>query len=116
MDVDKRYYNRYRVSLEGRVATEKGVIFPVEIIDISGEGLRIKTDSQVFLNKGDIVNVLIKWKSSIKGKAEIRWIRNEKSYTEFGVMFIEIDMPNREALASLISEIALSTLNKISPR
>jgi hypothetical protein len=116
MDADKRYYSRYVVSLEGRVATEKGVTFPVEIIDISGEGVRIRTDSQVLLNKGDIINVLIKWKSSIKGKAEIRWIKNEKSHTELGVMFIEMDMPNREALASLISEIALSNLNKIYPR
>lgn len=116
MDADKRYYTRYRTSLEGRVATERGVTFPVEIVDISAEGARLRTDSQIFLIEGDYISLVIKWKSSIKAKAEVRWIRNEKSHTEFGIRFTEMDMANREALSSLISEIALSELSDIYTR
>jgi len=116
MDADKRYYTRYKIRLEGRVATEKGGTFPVEIVDISAEGARLKTDSQVNLNKGDIINLVIKWKSSIKAKAEIRWVKSEKFHTEFGIMFIEMNMANREALSSLISEFALTSLSDLYTR
>ncbi|KUJ97478.1 MAG: Type IV pilus assembly PilZ, partial [Thermodesulfobacterium sp. 37_54] len=40
---DKRYYTRYKIRLEGKVATEKGQVFPVEILDLSIEGARLKT-------------------------------------------------------------------------
>ena len=116
MDADKRYYTRYVISLKGRVATEKGSTFPVEIVDISAEGARLKTDSQVNLNEGDIINLVIKWKSSIKAKAEIKWVKNEKFHTEFGIMFTEMDMANREALSSLISELALASLSDLYTR
>lgn len=107
---DKRYYTRYRIRLEGKVATEKGMVFPVEVIDISIEGARLKTDKEVWLNEGDIIYLAIKWKASIKAKAEIRWIKQEKFNTEFGVRFLEMSIKDRETLSSLISEYALSSL------
>lgn len=113
MDADKRYYTRYKISLEGRVATERGVTFPVEIVDISAEGARLKTDFQISLIEGDCINLVIKWRSSIKAKAEVRWVRKEKLFTELGIRFTEIDMANREALSSLISEIALAELSDL---
>ncbi len=116
MDADKRYYTRYKTLLEGRVATEKGYSFPVEILDVSAEGARLKTDSQIPLDEGDIVNVVIKWKASIKAKAEIRWIKNKEFHTEFGIRFTEMDMANREALSSLVSEFALSSLSDLYSR
>lgn len=39
---DKRYYTRYRVRLDGIIAHEKGLNFPVEILNISAEGARLK--------------------------------------------------------------------------
>ena len=113
---DKRYYTRYRTKLEGKVALEKGFTFPVEILDISAEGARLRTDSQVPLFQGDIINIVIKWKSSIKAKGEIKWVKEERPYIEFGIRFIEMDMANREALSSLISEYALSALSDLYTR
>ncbi len=107
---DKRYYSRYKVRLEGKVALEKGFTFPVEILDISAEGARLKTDNQVPINEGDIINLVIKWKGPIKTKAEIRWIKCKKPFLEFGVKFIEMNIADREALSSLLSEIALTSL------
>ncbi len=116
MERDKRYYTRYKTCLKGRVATEEGYTFPVEVLDISAEGARFKIDSRFPLKRGDIINVVIKWKSPIKGKAEIRWIKSEKFHTEFGVRFVEMDVVNREALSSLVSEFALSSLSDLYTR
>lgn len=107
---DKRYYTRYKIRLEGKVAIEKGQVFQVEILDLSIEGARLKTDRDIPLYEGDIINLLIKWKSSIKCKAEIRWVKTERFNTEFGVKFIEMPMKDRETLTSLISEHALTNL------
>jgi len=114
--VDKRYYTRYKTYLEGRVATDKGYIFPVGVLDISAEGARLRTDSQLPLKEGDIVSIVIKWKSPIKAKAEVRWIKNEEFHVEFGIRFTEMDMANREVLSSLISEFALSSLSDMYTR
>lgn len=116
MDADKRYYTRYKTILEGRIATEKGYSFPVEILDVSAEGARLKTDSQPLLDEGDIVNVVIKWKTSIKAKAEVKWIKSKEFYIEFGIRFTEMNMANREALSSLVSEFALSSLSDLYTR
>ena len=113
---DKRYYTRYRAKLEGKVALEKGFAFPVEVLDISAEGARLRTDSQVPLFQGDIINIVIKWKSPIKAKGEIRWVKEERPYIEFGIKFVEMDMVNKEALSSLVSEFALSTLTDLYTR
>ncbi len=107
---DKRYYTRYRIILEGRVFHEKGFILQVEVLDINIEGVRLRTDSVIPLLEEDKVDVVIKWKSPIKVKGEIKWIKENKPYIEFGVKFTEMDMANREALASLVSEYALSSL------
>ena len=113
---DKRYYTRYRTKLEGKVALEKGFAFPVEVLDISAEGAKLRTDSQIPLFQGDIIDIVIKWKSSIKAKGEIRWVKEDRPYIEFGIIFIEMDMANREALSSLISEFALSALSDLYTR
>lgn len=111
MDIkDKRYYTRYRIRLEGKVATEKGSAFPIDVLDLSIEGARLKTDKEVWLTEGDIVYLVIKWKVPIKAKAEVRWIKQEKFNTEFGVRFFEMSIKDRETLSSLISEYALSSL------
>ena len=44
------------------------------------------------------------------------WVKNEKFHTEFGIMFTEMDMANREALSSLISEFALASLSDLYTR
>ncbi len=107
---DKRYYSRYNVKLQGKVASEKGFTFPVDILDISAEGARLKTDNLVPINIGDIINLVIKWKGPIKTRAEVRWIKSKRPFLEFGVKFIEMNMSDREALSSLLSEIALTSL------
>lgn len=107
---DRRTYNRYRTNLKGKVALLKGSAFSVDIIDISIEGARLRTDSPVLIFEGEIINLLIKWNKPIKIQAEIRWVKEGKLNTEFGVKFTEMDMANREALASLVSEYALSSL------
>jgi len=116
MDADKRYYTRYKVSLKGRVATEKGFSFPVEVLDVSTEGARLRTDSKISLVEDESVNIVIKWKVSIKAKAEVRWIKKDKFFTEFGVRFTEMDMANREVLSSLVSEFALTSLSDLYTR
>jgi len=116
MDADRRYYTRYKTSLKGRVATEKGFSFSVEVLDISAEGARLRTDSKISLVENEIVNIVIKWKVSIKAKAEVRWIKNDKFFTEFGIRFTEMDIANREALSSLVSEYALSSLSDLYTR
>ncbi|RKX57412.1 MAG: hypothetical protein DRP29_08490 [Thermodesulfobacteriota bacterium] len=113
---DKRYYTRYRVRLDGIIAHEKGLNFPVEILDISAEGARLKTDVIAPIHVGDRIYLLIKWKSKIKVKAEIRWMKKKENFLEFGVRFIEMDMAVREALSGLISDYALSSLLDIYTR
>ncbi|QER42034.1 PilZ domain-containing protein [Thermodesulfobacterium sp. TA1] len=107
---DKRYYTRYKIKLEGKIGTERGQVFPVEILDLSIEGARLKTDRDIPIEEGDIINLVIKWKSTIKCKAEVRWIKRERFNTDFGIKFIEISMKDRETLSSLISEHALTNL------
>ncbi len=110
MKKDKRFYTRYKIILEGRVFHEKGFILQVEVLDINLEGARLRTNSVFPLLEEDKVDLVIKWKSSIKLKGEIKWVKEDKPYIELGVKFTEIDMSNREALASLITECALSSL------
>lgn len=107
---DKRIYSRYKTNLKGKVALSKGSAFSVEIIDISIEGARLKCDSPILISEGEIIYLLIKWDKPIKLQAEIKWIKKEKLNTEFGVKFTQMDMANRETLASLVSEYALSSL------
>lgn len=113
---DKRYYTRYKIRLEGRIAGEKGYAFSVEVLDVSAEGARLKTFSQVPFVEEDKVNLVIKWKTSIKAGAEVSWIKNESLFTEFGIRFTEIDMANRQTLSSLISEFALASLHDVYTR
>ncbi len=113
---DRRIYNRYKTNLKGKIALPKGSAFSVDIIDVSIEGARLRTDSPVLMFEGEVINLLIKWDKPIKIQAEIRWIKEGKLNTEFGVKFIEMDMANREALASLVSEHAFSSIINSSSR
>ncbi len=107
---DKRYYTRYQVRLDGLVAHQDGFNFPVEILDISAEGARLKSETYIPIKKGDIIHLLIKWETKIKVKGEVRWVKEDKFSIEFGVQFKDIDMQTREALSGLISEHALTSL------
>jgi len=113
MPTDKRYYTRYSIKLKGKVAHEKGFTFEVEIQDLSIEGARLKTYDYVPIEKGDYIYLVIKWKSSIKVKAEVRWVKKEKLAVEFGVKFVEVSMEDRETLSSLISQHALTNLTDV---
>ncbi len=114
--VDKRYYTRYEVWLPRKVAEEKGIVVPVEISDISIEGARVKTDEPLPISVGSIVYLLVKWKISIKVKGEVRWLKKEGPFLEFGIKFLEVDMSTRQALAALISDYALSNLSEVYTR
>jgi len=116
MDADRRYYTRYKTSLKGKKKKKKGFSFSVEVLDISAEGARLRTDSKISLVENEIVNIVIKWKVSIKAKAEVRWIKNDKFFIFFGIRFTEMDIANREALSSLVSEYALSSLSDLYTR
>jgi len=43
-------------------------------------------------------------------------VKEDRPYIEFGIIFTEMDMANREALSSLISEFALSALSDLYTR
>jgi len=107
---DKRYYTRYQVRFDGWVAHEKGFNFPVEILDISIEGARLKSETYIPIKKGDIIYLLIKWKMKIKVRGGVKWIKEDRFFIEFGVQFKNIDMQTREAISGLISEHALTSL------
>jgi len=106
---DKRYYKRYKVFLEGKAEACGGVLFSVEVLDISIEGARLRTSSQIPLKEGEVVNMIIKWKTPVKAKAEVRWVKNNDFFTELGVEFKEMDMTSRKTLSFLISNLALSS-------
>ncbi|WP_038055544.1 PilZ domain-containing protein [Thermodesulfobacterium hydrogeniphilum] len=112
MDKDKRYHSRYKTKIETKAAHEKGFIFPVEILNISMEGAKLKTERSTPLKEKEKLELLIKWKALIKVKAEIKWINLNKNFVEFGVSFLDTDFHNREALSFLISEMALSSFGK----
>lgn len=106
--MDRRRYVRYRIKLKGKAATKEGYHFPVEILDISIEGARFKTDQDIPLEKKDTIYLLMKWNFPIKAESEIKWIKKEKSYIQFGVQFVKMSNEDREIFASNIADFALS--------
>lgn len=52
--IDRRKYSRYKIRLKGRVATSSGYSFPVEILDISIDGAKFKTDQDLPIEKRGI--------------------------------------------------------------
>ncbi len=107
---DKRYYTRYKVKFDAIGANELGIKFHLEVLDISAEGARFKAYQSLNLHKGERLQFVIKGKVKLKVKGEIRWIKENAYETEFGVQFVDMDMATREAISSLISDYALSTL------
>lgn len=112
MSQEKRYYTRYSLRCDCILAYESGVKFYAEILDISAEGAKLRIDTEVFINPGDIVYLNIKSKYKIKIRAQVRWVKRDK-FTEVGLKFIEMSMQDRESLSQLISEIALANLSDI---
>jgi len=107
MTSDKRYYTRYKAFLEGRVEARIGVLLPIEVLDVSIEGARLKTSSRIPLKEGEVVNMVIKWKTPIKAKAEVKWVKDNDFFMELGVKFKEMDTTSKKALLFLISDLAL---------
>jgi len=52
--INRRRYTRYKIKLKGKVATKRGYYVPIEILDISIEGARIKTDQDFPVEKKKI--------------------------------------------------------------
>ncbi|HEM55581.1 MAG TPA: PilZ domain-containing protein [Thermodesulfobium narugense] len=113
LTMDRRRYVRYRISLKGKVATQSGYHFPVEILDISVEGARFKTEQDIPINKEDTIYLLMKWNYPIKAESEIKWIKREKFHTQFGVQFVKISNEDREIFTSNIADLALSNISDI---
>ncbi len=111
--VDRRKYNRYKIYLKGKAATKRGYSFPVEILDLSIEGAKLRTDKDIFVDKGEIIYLSMQWKSSIKVESEIRWIEQEKFNNQFGVKFIKMSLQDREIFYSYISDYVLSQASDI---
>ncbi len=112
MVLDKRIYTRYPLRCECILATESGRTFGAEIMDLSAEGAKIKADAGINLNEGDVIFLNIKCKYRIKAKAEIRWLKYDDRFTIFGVKFVEMSMKDRDSLAKILSEMALSRLEE----
>ena len=112
MSQERRYYTRYSLRCDCILAYESGIKFNAEILDISAEGAKIRIDTEIFINPGDIVYLSIKCKYKIKIKAQVRWVKKDK-FTEVGLKFIEMSMQDRESLSQLISEIAMANISEI---
>lgn len=108
---DKRFYTRYSIRCDCIIATESGRKYEAEVLDISAEGAKIRSDEGIHLKIGDIIYLNIKCKFKIKVKAEIRWIKSEDRYKLFGVRFIDMTIQDRDSLSRLLSEMALANLD-----
>jgi len=111
--LDRRQYTRYKTYLKGKAATVKGYSFPVEILDLSIEGAKLKTDKDIPVENGEIIYLAIQWKSSIKAETEVRWIKQEKFNTQFGVKFIKMPIEDKEAFRTYISDYALTQTSDV---
>jgi hypothetical protein len=76
--IDRRRYSRYKIRLKGRVATSSGYSFPVEILDISIDGAKFKTDRDFPIRKKENIYLVIKWNYPIKSESEIKWVKKRK--------------------------------------
>jgi c-di-GMP-binding flagellar brake protein YcgR len=107
---NKRFYTRYRIDADTRIGTLDGKIYKGDLVDISAEGARVRLSDIPELNQGDIVYLLIKFKTyNFKAKAEIRWIKTDK-FMEIGLKFIEMTIADRQALSEILTEIAMANL------
>jgi c-di-GMP-binding flagellar brake protein YcgR len=107
---NKRFYTRYRIDADTRIGTLDGKIYKGELVDLSAEGARVRLYDIPELNQGDIVYLIIKFKTyNFKAKAEIRWIKADK-FMEIGLKFIEMTIADRQVLSEILTEIAMAIL------
>jgi len=52
--MDRRRYIRYKINLKGKAATKRGYCVPIEILDISIDGAKLKTDQDFPVEKKKI--------------------------------------------------------------
>ena len=107
---NKRFYTRYRINTDTRIGTLDGKVYKGELVDLSAEGARLRLYDIPELNQGDIVYLLIKFKTyNFKTKAEVRWIKVDK-LTEIGLKFKEMTIADRQVLSEILTEIAMASL------
>jgi c-di-GMP-binding flagellar brake protein YcgR len=107
---NKRFYTRYRINADTRIGTLDGKVYKGELVDLSAEGARVRLYDIPELNQGDIVYLLIKFKTyNFKAKAEVRWIKADK-VTEIGLKFAEMTIADRQVLSEILTEIAMASL------
>jgi c-di-GMP-binding flagellar brake protein YcgR len=107
---NKRFCTRYRVNADTRIGTLDGKVYKGELVDLSAEGAKVRLYDIPELNQGDIVYLLIKFKTyNFKAKAEVRWVKVDK-FMEIGLKFTEMTIANRQVLSEILSEIAMPSL------
>jgi len=112
---NKRFYTRYRINADTRIGTLDGKVYKGELVDLSAEGARVRLYDIPELNQGDIVYLLIKFKTynfKAKAKAEVRWVKADK-FMEMGLKFIEMTIADRQVLSEILTEIAMASLEDI---
>ena len=106
---NKRFYTRYRIDADTRIGTLDGKVYKGELVDLSTEGARLRLYDIPELNQGDIVYLLIKFKTyNFKTKAEVRWIKADK-VMEIGLKFVEMTIADRQVLSEILTEIAMAS-------
>jgi len=107
---NKRFYTRYRINADTRIGTLDGKVYKGELLDHSAEGAKLRLYDIPELNQGDIVYLLIKFKTyNFKAKAEIRWVKADK-FMEIGLKFVEMTIADRQVLSEILTEIAMASL------
>ena len=92
------------------LGTLDGKVYKGELVDLSAEGARVRLYDIPELNQGDIVYLLIKFKTyNFKAKAEIRWIKADK-LIEMGLKFTQMTIENRQVLSEILTEVAMASL------
>ncbi len=107
---NKRFYTRYIINADTRIGTLDGKVYKGELVDLSAEGARLRLYDIPELNQGDIVYLLIKFKTyNFKTKAEVRWIKADK-VMEIGLKFVEMTIAYRQVLSEILTEITMASL------
>jgi len=107
---NRRFCTRYRIDADTRIGTLDGKVYKGELVDLSAEGARVRLYDIPELNQGDIVYLLIKFKTyNFKAKAEIRWIKADK-LIEMGLKFTQMTIENRQVLSEILTEVAMASL------
>ena len=111
--MDRRRYIRYKINLKGKAATTREYCVPIEILDISIDGAKLKTDQDFPVEKKENIYLIIKWNYPIKAESEIKWIEKENFNTYFGVQFTRMSNEDKEVFLSNIANHAISNISDI---